>query len=580
MPRPNIILDDFSSGHISPLLEGRIDSEDFKSGLSECINMFPDPRGPVLGIPGWKHIGEIAEGDYSVLYEFTVSATEAYLFAFSDLKLAIYNATTEAVEIILDTLYTQEDLSGDDGKGTLLWAKVAPNGKAIYFTHNAYTQYKLVVDLEQAIPADKWTWEAVTFTGAPADWADGDFPTVVTFFQGRSWWAGMKKFPNRMYASKSGSANWEDMTTGTTADDGLQFDIDRYGRIVWLAEGKDLLIGTVNSEFVATSEGGVIQPGDIQVNHESSNGSKPVIPDFISRELAYISPDGRKLKTMWYKWLENGWISKDVTYKSEDITFSGIKRLCFARNPNSIAWCLLETEDLVGAYYLRESSEEPAIGWFTTESQMSITSAASIDSLGNSELWAIGRVEVEGVQKLHLMRKAAFELQTPDKVYLDNYKEYTFAEPTTTITGLDYLEGKTVHAVGDRAHMGSYVVQSGSIELRDGAINVVVGLQFRQYIKTLPLRSTREQGQGHQMKRWNGIWVDVEDSYLPLINGKRASERHATTLMDTGEPKLSEFVRATALGWDRKGQIEIEQDLPLELNIKGIYGEAATEQVG
>lgn len=80
-------------------------------------------------------------------------------------------------------------------------------------------------------------------------------------------------------------------------------------------------------------------------------------------------------------------------------------------------------------------------------------------------------------------------------------------------------------------------------------------------------------------KRWNKIWALMHLSAPPIINGVRPPDRSPSTPMDTPEPLSSGQYQAVGLGWDQNGQITIEENLPVAMNVLAIYGELARESL-
>ena len=57
MARSSLALSTFTSGEISPRLEGRIDIEKYRSGLSDLTNMIVQPHGGLTRRPGTEYLG-------------------------------------------------------------------------------------------------------------------------------------------------------------------------------------------------------------------------------------------------------------------------------------------------------------------------------------------------------------------------------------------------------------------------------------------------------------------------------------------------------------------------------------------
>ena len=119
-------------------------------------------------------------------------------------------------------------------------AEMAPNEFSMYLLCQNKIPKKLNYDLE----TDTWSFSDVTFIGIPDTWVTGNYPTTVTFFQGRSWWSGVQSDPQTFWGSKSNDETTvenelEDLTTGTEANDGLEFSLSKAGRIRWMEGGSN-----------------------------------------------------------------------------------------------------------------------------------------------------------------------------------------------------------------------------------------------------------------------------------------------------------------------------------------------------
>ena len=280
------------------------------------------------------------------------------------------------------------------------------------------------------------------------------------------------------------------------------------------------------------------------------------------------------MRDVGYKWEENSWQSRDITFLSEHITGGGdsVIDIAWAQHPENIMWCTTELGNLVGCTYERTYD---VIGWHKHTTQGTILSVGSADVNGSS-------IPVHAV-----VRDAAqvvFEVE--DKTnYMDSNLEVV---PTgALVISLPHLPNAKIQVtVGGAVHPEVQLDGSG-----DGTLNyttdparpqdvVVAGLGYTSRIETLPLDYLgygRVGTSAHFMKRWNKIYVRVLDSAKPLIGKVGDTERPPTrtpsTPMDLPQPVISDDVKVLNRGWDRFSQVFIEQDLPLPLTITGIFGE-------
>ena len=190
----------------------------------------------------------------------------------------------------------------------------------------------------------------------------------------------------------------------------------------------------------------------------------------------------------------------------------------------------------------------------------------SITSRTGNDRWTfiVERV-INGVTKRYI------EMYEEDR-FLDCHARYE-GTATTSITGLDFLEGKTVSILADGAVHPQKVVSGGAITLNYAAADVIVGLEYVS--KLTPTRYGANVGDGTSMgrqKRWSEIFVQLSNSAVPKINGVRPPVRGVDTTYGTAEPLTSEDVNVRNLGYNRDGTVEIEHELPLPCHIVAIFG--------
>ena len=112
------------------------------------------------------------------------------------------------------------------------------------------------------------------------------------------------------------------------------------------------------------------------------------------------------------------------------------------------------------------------------------------------------------------------------------------------------------------------------------ALQVTVGLSYKSTLVTMPFdQEIREGAMTLYRKHWNKLWVRLLNSSLPVINGKRPPTREPQTPMNTRQPNFTGDVKVENLGWTLRGQITIEEELPLPLTVVGIFGELASEKL-
>ena len=157
----------------------------------------------------------------------------------------------------------------------------------------------------------------------------------------------------------------------------------------------------------------------------------------------------------------------------------------------------------------------------------------------------------------------------------------TVTGSSTSVTGLDHLEGETVQILIDDAVYPTQTVTNGAITVSlpssFGSKTIEIGLGFTSTIKTMKPEAGSQAGtaQGRK-KRYNEVSVRLLNSVGVTINGDQLPFRTSADEMGEPIPAFTGDKRVTNLGWDRDGQITIQQTQPLPLTVLSITGTLVT----
>jgi hypothetical protein len=151
---------------------------------------------------------------------------------------------------------------------------------------------------------------------------------------------------------------------------------------------------------------------------------------------------------------------------------------------------------------------------------------------------------------------------------------YSFAR--NTISGLSYIEGKTVSILADGAVHPQLVVTSGSITLERAASKIQIGLPYDSDLQTLPMALQVDGGFGQgRFKNVNKAWLRVFQSSGIFIGPTEdaLTESKQRTSEPYGSPpalKSQEILVVITPTWADSGQIYVRQQDPLPLTIVGM----------
>ena len=332
---------------------------------------------------------------------------------------------------------------------------------------------------------------------------------------------------------------------------------------------KNLLMGTENSEFIVTAENGIIAPGDIQVEQQSSYGSENAQALPIGNNVLYLSADGAKLREINYSWTENGWISRDLTWPAEHLgTESPMRKIAYGKDPESIIVCLAANGQLFSCTYDGNSKD---VGWARANTRGRIAAITVTQTRGASILWALVDRNV-GTDEFFLER---FTNTQSSLDFLDAHIVVVNETPSVNFTA-PHLANQLVSVVVDNAtHPDVQLDGSGAGVLNIEGTRITVGFGYSSKMRTMPFSSgDSKTGSmiGREM-RFNRLFVRVISSALPLINGQRPPDRTPSTPMNTSEPDRTHDIEVRQIGWDKFAQIEVEMDLPRALTVLALVGE-------
>ena len=148
------------------------------------------------------------------------------------------------------------------------------------------------------------------------------------------------------------------------------------------------------------------------------------------------------------------------------------------------------------------------------------------------------------------------------------------------ISGLSWLEGKTVSILADGAVHPQRVVTSGTINLEVAANIVTVGLPYQSDLQTLPIALQIDGfGQG-RYKNVNKAWLRVYQSSGIFVgpdanNLVEAKQRSTEPYGSPPALKSDEIMVMLTPTWAASGQVYIRQSDPLPLTIVGLTVEVA-----
>ena len=208
------------------------------------------------------------------------------------------------------------------------------------------------------------------------------------------------------------------------------------------------------------------------------------------------------------------------------------------------------------------------------KAQAQVKSVSTISEDTENQVWIIVRRRINGniVQYVEYLDPL---------IKLDSGLSGVVNGDSTSITGLDHLEGEEVQILIGDAVYPNQTVTNGAISVNlpsnTSYKSIEIGLGYTSRIKTMRVEAGSQAGtaQGRK-KRYNEVMVRLHKTVGIIINGDQLPFRTSSTPMGQSIPEFTGDKRVTNLGWDRDGQIEIKQEQPLPMTVLGITGTLVT----
>lgn len=418
----------------------------------------------------------------------------------------------------------------------------------------------------------------------------GNYPAAVSYFEQRRWFGGTINRPQNLWGTKSGTESNMAYSIPTRDDNRIAFRIAarEASAIRHIVPVTSLVLLTPSCEYRVNPNGEIITPSYISVKPQSRVGCNNVTPVLIGNSILFAQSRGGGVREMSYSRDANGYVSNDISILAPHLfTYEKLVDMTFSQAPYPILWAVSSNGRLLGMTYVPEQQiaawhrHDTANGVF--ESVCAITETPTGQVSPEDMLYVIvkrtfGKVEKRFIERLH---SRYFKTQS-DAFFVDCGATYS-GLPTTTISGLTWLEGQTVAILADGAVHPRRVVTAGKITLDNAASKVHIGLPIEADTATLPvavLALDAAAGVG-KPKNVNKVWLRVNRSsgvfagpdFDNLVEVKqRTTEPYGSPpSLKTGEVSV-----VVSPSWGPDGGLSVRQSDPLPLTIVSLALELAT----
>lgn len=489
--------------------------------------------------------------------------------------------------------YVPTHTEGDAYDGAVTWRYLHSGygwGKIISVSGDGLTcQLQVTSRLpEEVVSASTRRWAFSEFSSVYG------WPTGIAFFKERlTYTRGKQVFHSVVGAFTSFARKDAGAVTSETAMS-LSLAADKLDSIRWLAQSRTLVIGSARAELALGEQTTqqVYSATNVQNVPQTEYGSRLLRPLRVGESVLFVERAGHRIRDMKFDFTIDRYKAEDITVLSEHI-FDGSEVLgdmeqeqrdivdwAYQPQRDSLVWCVLSDGTLASLVINRERG---VIAWTPhyLGGDAVVEAVQSIPSPDGrtDDAWFIVRRTVNGqtqrsieyMTDYRLVKKGAAEA-----VHVDCSVTYRGA-PTSVITGLAHLEGKTVSICVDGSNHPDKMVVGGQVTLdRTGSL-VHVGYRFVSRMQTMRLEV--QGGGGTSQTTRKGIaeaWLRLQSTIGGRVgpNFERMDEiRTLDPRKPVGTPPAlysGDYKLQFPGGFETDAYVCFEQRMPLPATIVAI----------
>lgn len=325
------------------------------------------------------------------------------------------------------------------------------------------------------------------------------YPRAITFFEQRLFFAGTLSEPQTVWSSVTSDFENFSFSSPSVDTDGLVYTMDsrQVNAIQWLTTSSVMIAGTSRAEWKMFSgvTSDAMTPSSIFAKEETFYGSSSpgLIPVTVANSLIFVQRGSKAVRDLQFSLEVDRLAGTDISILSNHLLegFS-ISEWAYADLPDSVLWSIRNDGTLLGLTYMRE---QEVAAWHRHVTDGSFESVAVVSSISTDETYFIVNRTINGspVRYVEILEERITDEEIFDYFFVDSGLTYS-GVATTTISGLDHLEGESVSVLANGEVVEGKTVSSGQITLTNSATLVHVGLPYVADLESLNIETGDQRG--------------------------------------------------------------------------------------
>jgi hypothetical protein len=423
-----------------------------------------------------------------------------------------------------------------DPYGSPPWVGVVPNSyvkaSANLEIENAYVSGLVqITGFTSSTVVNVTVINSAASTAATEFWSEGawstyrGFPRAIGLFEQRLVLAGTIYKPNTVWMSVS--ADFENFLLSDLDDGSITYQPAscEQNPTMWVASLYRGFMGTSGEEMAITSgqNDEALTPTNVTMRTQSGFGSNGVAPLVVGKSILFVDRQGRRLRELMEgnPYLEKGGPEpQDLTLLAEHLTEGGIKEMDVAKLPDQTVYATLKSGGGGRLLVMTYNKEQEVNAWARYATLGSFDSVACVYGDPQDRVFVVTTRNFPGGPRKSIEYFADELADKTTGMYGTDCGILVNQPSSTTVTGLEYLEGMTVTAVANgqicSLNQPGYpllTVTGGQITLPIAATTIRVGLGYVGELKPMPIELNLANGtsQGRR-KRISELAIRFKDT--------------------------------------------------------------------
>ena len=422
------------------------------------------------------------------------------------------------------------------------------------------------------------------------------YPRAVGLYEERLVSAATDRQPTTVWGAVAQDTGLDDYSIQATlvADDAFTAKLlGSLSSILWIADGKDIILGTEGAVRVLgrNDEGAAFGPLNLRQKPESEVAASYVPGFFVERMLVFLDSYRNKLYEAQYANEAQGYVADEISALNEHLFNYGITSIAYQAAPNRVLWMTTDQGRLLSSTYDRKqevfgTAEHDVGGDGVVEWVMSMP---GVDVDGD-QVWMVVRRTIDETVVRTIETLGAFYREG---ISVQEWPLYTYCAQvydgaaTAAIAGLEDFEGQTFGIHADGVDLDDATVEDGVLTLPSLVEAEVVVYGLRQSSRAVTLR-LRDYGTGEPAIGLPSVaseaTIDLyQTGFLRVGAGALTEDDYDNGLDPLRPDDISEtnpfaaarlLTRALTLkvddSWENNGVCTIETDSTLPATVRAI----------